>query len=225
MRQRWSDLLFLHWEVEAEQIAKTLPPDLTLDTFEKRAFLGIVPFKMEKIRPCGLPPVPGLSWFLELNLRTYVYDKNGRPGVWFYSLDANQPVAVKLAQQLFHLPYQHAEMSATSTENGLLYNCRRKPDEQTATYCYRGQGVEKNATPGTLEFFLLERYLLFSTDQRGQLKIGQVHHPPYPFQNASCEPFSVLPFTWNDFLEPKEPPSSILYSPGVDVEVFPLHTA
>ena len=94
MRQRWSGLLFLHWPVEISLIQKRLPPGLHVDTFDGQAWLGVVPFFMQRVRPIGLPPVPWLSWFLELNVRTYVHDDAGNPGVWFFSLDCDQPVAV-----------------------------------------------------------------------------------------------------------------------------------
>jgi hypothetical protein len=112
MRQRWSRLLFLHWPMEPDVIQATLPPGLTVDTFDGRAWIGVVPFFMERIRPVFCPPVPGISWFLELNVRTYVHNEQGNSGVWFYSLDCNQPLAVEIARRLFHLPYQHAEMKA-----------------------------------------------------------------------------------------------------------------
>ena len=225
MYQRWADLLFLHWDVPVEQLATTLPPGLHLDTFEGKAYLGIVPFFMEDARPRFLPTVPGLSSFLELNLRTYVYDEQGRPGVWFYSLDANQAIAVEIARKLFHLPYQHAEMSAPKEDGVIAYQSRRKDTDQVAHYRYQGLGESQTATPETLEFFLLERYLLFSSSKDGTLKIGQVHHHPYPFQKARCEAPSLLPFTWNQFPEPTQAPVSSLYSPGVDVQIFPLRDA
>lgn len=225
MYQRWSELLFLHWEWEAEEVARTLPPGLHLDTHEGKAYLGIVPFSMEKVRPRFLPPVPGLSWFLELNLRTYVYDDLGRPGVWFYSLDANKALAVEIARKLFHLPYQHAEMTVTREGDLVNYRSRRKGTTAEASYRYRGEGETLTAEPGSLEFFLLERYLLFSTNKSSNLKVGHVHHRPYPFQKAASESPSLVPFAWNDFPKPEGPPVSALYSPGVEVEIFPLRNA
>lgn len=226
MSQRWSRLLFLHWQVDAELLRPTLPAGLHLDTFQGEAHLGVVPFFMERVRPRFLPTVPGLSWFLELNLRTYVHDEEGRPGVWFYSLDANQAVAVELARNLFHLPYQHARMSAEVAGEKVDYRSTRKSPANSpeAVYNYQPAGPLQRAEPGTREFFLLERYLLFSVDGKERLKVGQVHHEPYPFQEATCPAPSTLPFAWNDFPEPKEEPCSVLYSPGVDVEVFPLRT-
>ena len=112
MRQCWSGLLFLHWPVDPAMIQSRLPDGLFVDTYDNKAWLGVVPFFMDRVRPVMLPPVPGLSWFLELNVRTYVHDAQGRPGVWFFSLDCNQPLAVEIARRFFHLPYEHAAMKA-----------------------------------------------------------------------------------------------------------------
>ena len=105
MKQAWRNLAFLHWRMPVDVVQRTLPPGLTVDTFDGAAYIGLVPFYMRRIRPRFLPPVPGLSWFLEVNVRTYVIDHNGVPGVWFYSLDANQWFAVKIARRFFKLPY------------------------------------------------------------------------------------------------------------------------
>jgi len=114
MFQQWRDLLFLHWEYPAEAIQATLPAGLFVDTFAGKAYLGVVPFFMQKIRPRFLPAVPGISDFMELNLRTYVHDRAGVPGVWFYSLDANQWLAVQVARNFFHLPYEYAKPKSGS---------------------------------------------------------------------------------------------------------------
>ena len=105
MYQKWRDLLFLHWEFDPQVIQETLPAGLHVDTYQGRAYLGLVPFYMKDIRPRFCPCIPGISNFLEMNLRTYVFDSTGRPGVWFYSLDANQWLAVRIARRFFHLPY------------------------------------------------------------------------------------------------------------------------
>ncbi|WP_411844803.1 DUF2071 domain-containing protein [Roseibacillus persicicus] len=225
MFQRWSHLLFLHWEVPSDLLNPHLPEGLHLDTFDGKAYLGIVPFFMQKIRPRFLPCVPGLSWFLELNLRTYVYDEQGRPGVWFFSLDANQALAVTLARTLFHLPYQDARMTATNRDGEVDFSCQRKGMDELARYQYRAKGSSLTAASGTLEYFLLERYYLFSTTAKGELKIGQVHHRPYPFHQAACETVSMAPMGWNQFSVAECAPVSALYSPGVDVEIFGLKVA
>lgn len=222
MRQRWSRLLFLHWPMEPDVIQTTLPQGLTVDTFEGRAWIGVVPFFMERIRPVFCPPVPGISWFLELNVRTYVHDEQGNSGVWFYSLDCNQPLAVEIARRLFHLPYQHAEIKAKMEGDAVRYHCQRKGETVATDYRYGPGGELRTAEPGSFEFFLLERYLLFSTSRDGRIHSGQVHHVPYTFAEAECDAWSAEPIRQAGFALPEGRPESLLYSPGVDVSVYPL---
>ncbi|MGC6464430.1 MAG: YqjF family protein [Akkermansiaceae bacterium] len=217
MFQRWSNLLFAHWEADPALVQNRLPRGLHVDTHEGRTYLGLVPFFMEKVRARFLPTVPWLSNFLELNVRCYVHDNQGRPGVWFFSLDCNQPVAVELARRFFHLPYEHARMRS----NRGIYHCQRKTEKDKASYQWDAKEGGQEAEPGSLEFFLLERYLLFSASPKGTLKSGRVHHPPYRFHQLPVEPVDPTPLKWNDFAV-SGPPISLLASPGVDVEVFPL---
>ena len=169
MYQTWDHLLFLHWKVEPDVLTPLLPPGLHLDTYDHKAWLGVVPFFMKGVRPAYCPPVPGISNFLELNVRTYVYNDQGIPGVWFFSLDASSRLACALARWRFHLPYRDAKMKAGVGE-WVDYSALRYDQSETATYRYRGSGESHTATPGTLEFFLLERYVLFAYDQkRGNL--------------------------------------------------------
>lgn len=125
MRQQWAHLLFLHWQWDPAEIQRTLPPGLTVDVHDGRAWLGVVPFHMNRVRPAGLPAVPWFSDFLELNLRTYVHDEQGRPGVWFYSLDCNRWLAVKIARTGFHLPYEHAGITAGEHAGTIDFRARR----------------------------------------------------------------------------------------------------
>lgn len=223
MRQRWGGLLFLHWQVDPQEIQRRLPAGLHVDTFENKAWLGVVPFFMQRVRPVFLPPLPRLSWFLELNVRTYVHDSSGRPGVWFFSLDCNQPLAVEIARRRFHLPYEHASMHTAFRNSKVEYTCRRKnSDGQAATYEYPLPTHTKPADEGSLEWFLVERYLLFSSDRQGNLHSGQVHHTPYQIQQAPESTGSTLPLRWNNFTEPVIPPASTLIANPVDVEIFPL---
>ncbi len=223
MRQRWSDLLFLHWPVAPDVIQNRLPPGLVVDTFQGDAWLGVVPFSMNRIRPVGLPPLPKLSWFLELNVRTYVHDEAGNPGVWFFSLDCNQPLAVEVARRFFHLPYQHATMQADRSGDRLHYHCRRKlADAQDAEFIYGNPENPRAAEIGTLEWFLVERYRLFSSNPRNELFAGMVHHAPYRISSAFPLAISTEPLRWNGFPEPKTAPPSVLVAESVDVSVFPL---
>ncbi|MFM2199096.1 MAG: hypothetical protein RLZZ505_2528 [Verrucomicrobiota bacterium] len=225
MKQRWAGLGFFHWEADPEMIAARLPAGLHVDTFGGKAYLGIVPFFMERIRPIGLPPLPWLSWFHELNLRTYVHDDAGNPGVWFFSLDCNQPIAVEIARRAFHLPYQHAEMSSETRKNLIHYRSRRKNSPlPAAEFTYKLPQNPRPAAPGSLEWFLVERYLLFSADADGNLRTGRVHHSPYliePMPQGKC---STTPFAWNAFPEPETPPVSLLSASPVAVSVFPLQS-
>ncbi|MBC8149439.1 MAG: DUF2071 domain-containing protein [Verrucomicrobiaceae bacterium] len=149
MFQRWSELLFLHWEIDPDLVKERLPDHLSVDIHEGKTYLGLVPFFMQKVRPRFLPCAPWLSNFLELNVRVYVHDQHGRPGVWFFSLDCNQPIAVELARRLFHLPYQHASMSAEPADGFRNYSCLRKGQEPPASYLYRGDGEVQHASPGS----------------------------------------------------------------------------
>ena len=223
--QRWNELLFLHWTMPAEEIQRTLPQGLFVDTFADQAYLGIVPFRMERIRPAWLPPLPGLSWFLELNLRTYVYDETGRPGVWFYSLDCNQSLAVTLAQRFFHLPYFHAQMQSSKLGSLHHYECRREGATDSSCYDWQcGTANHQPTQPGTLEFFLVERYLLFSTNAQGKLYTGRVHHQPYRVRTAHVLHCSTTPALQAGFALLGEP-VSVLEARRVDIEVFRLEPA
>jgi len=223
LRMRWENLLFLHWAWDAADIQKTLPPGLRVDVFEGQAWLGVVPFFMRRVHPVGLPCVPWLSDFLELNVRTYVYDETGTPGVWFYSLACNQPVAVEIARRFFHLNYVHAAIQAAVRDGGMEYQSRRHAEVAVYDYAMDGPAVE--AVPGTLEFFLLERYVLFSTNRGGRIHSGRVHHAPYQFAPARVKAWSFLPAGEDGFADPGRSPDHMHFSPGVDVAAWPIKSA
>ena len=222
MKQVWSKLLFLHWEVTPEILQQRLPAGLFVDTFEEKAYLGLVPFYMEQIRPVGCPPVPGISWFKEINLRTYVYDERGEPGVWFFTLECNQWLAVKLARLLFNLPYHHAKMSTEKRGDILHYHSRRKGDKTQQDFTYPSSAQHyQTAEAGSFEFFLLERYRLYST-KRGELYEGMVHHTPYQYAPADASTYSTRTFSLCQFKEPQGDPVSSLIGHSVSVDIFPL---
>lgn len=228
MYQRWENLLFLHWRYDVVELQRTLPAGLYVDTHEGNAYLGVVPFFMRNIRPAYLPAVPGISNFLELNLRTYVHDRNGVPGVWFYSLDANQWLAVKIARALFHLPYEHASMKASVSASGAVqFQSERRQQGAKALVCHYDYAA---GTPlplpqeGSLEFFLVERYHLFSSSN-GILRRGTVAHQPYQLHRPSLTAWDSHLFTLDGFTDPKRPPDHAVMSRGVDVSIFPLQRA
>ncbi|QTN33730.1 DUF2071 domain-containing protein [Akkermansiaceae bacterium] len=224
MKQLWAGLGFFHWPVDPTVIRERIPTGLRVDTYDGKAWLGIVPFLMQRVRPAGLPPLPWLSWFHELNLRTYVFDKHGNPGVWFFSLDCNQPLAVEIARRFFHLPYEHARMSSCVESGNIRYcSLRKKSTLPQALFTYPSQpSSPATAAEGSLEWFLVERYRLFSVDRNGQLHSGMVHHAPYlisPMPQATC---ATTPFALNGFPQPETHPTSMLCAQPVEVSVFPL---
>ncbi|MFN9720147.1 MAG: YqjF family protein [Planctomycetota bacterium] len=188
--QEWRTLTFLHWRIPADRLQPLIPSSLTIQEFDGSAWLGVVPFAMAKIRPWWSPPVPGISWFLETNVRTYVVDRNGVSGVWFFSLDANQWLAVNIARTFWHLPYKLATLAmstqaeqpqASNSAQHIVYQGHRL-DSPSADYQISvdvSKDPPQEAAPGTLDHFLVERYFLFAAKQDGSLMTGQVHHKPY----------------------------------------------
>lgn len=223
MYQTWRDLLFVHWAYDPAVIQATLPDRLTVDTWDGKAYVGIVPFFMRRIRPPYVPPIPGVSWFLETNVRTYVIDETGTAGVWFYSLDANQWLAILVARLFFRLPYFRAWMRAKKQKNSVAYRTRRWRAAQETRIDYAGVGEMRPAEPSTFEFWLIERYILFAQTWRG-LRLGKVWHEPYDITtDVSWEAQHLTTLlTLNHLPDPERPPDHVCYSPGVSVNVFPL---
>jgi len=190
MKQEWHDLLFAHWAVPpVEALRPLIPPSLEIDTFDGQAWLGVVPFRMAGVRLRGTPAIPGFSRFPELNVRTYVV-RDGKPGVWFFSLDAANAVAVWGARTLFHLPYFPAEMSCAEDAGWVRYQSQRKDHGgPTASLQarYRPMGEIFHAQPGSIDHFLAERYCLYTADDTGRIIRCEIHHPPWPLQVAEAE--------------------------------------
>jgi hypothetical protein len=221
--QRWRKVLFLHWELPVETIQKSLPPGLDVDTFEGRAFVGVVPFTMQDVAPWWSPSVPGVSNFHELNVRTYVH-RNGRdPAVWFYSLEAASSTAVLVACAFWHLPYYRASMRLVTAGAEVSYSSRRWwPEPQPAELVARYQIGELvgPSLPGTLEHFLCERYLLYAK-RDDALFVGQVHHKPYSVHRARLLELRESMVIAAGLPAPEGDPLAH-YAPGVDVDVFAL---
>jgi len=189
MTQRWNDLLFAHWPLPAAQISHLLPEGLTVDTFDGSAWVGVVPFWMDQIRLRGLPAIPGLSRFPELNLRTYVREPHTNlGGVYFFSLDAGNPLAVAYARMFYRLPYYWAKMQIDHCDNReFCYTSERRfaktPARFRARYRSLGQASDKHG----LEQFLTERYALYAAHPSGALFKGNIHHLPWPLERAEAE--------------------------------------
>ena len=197
MAQMWHDLLFAHWPVDAKALRPLLPERLQIDTFGGQAWLAVVPFRMTGVRLRVTPVLPWLSAFPELNVRTYV-TRGGKPGVWFFSLDAGNSLAVAIARAWFHLPYFRARMSCVETDGWIQYQSERThrgAPTGLLTGRYRPVGEVFSARRGTLEYFLTERYCLYAADRRGRVIRGEIHHPPWLLQEAEAE------FTGNTMAE------------------------
>lgn len=223
--QRWQTLLFLHWRVPISMLRPLIPKALEIDTFDGSAFVGLVPFTMRRVRPFWSPPVPGISNFHETNVRTYVHYHGRDPGVWFFSLDAASRLAVWIARTFWRLPYHFSQMSLQfRSDEKIRYLMERSypaPVPAAADIVCQPKGKASAPTPGSLEHFLAERYILYTESAPNDLRIGRVHHPPYPLQSAEL-------FGWNETLlsaagivRPEQPPLAH-FAAGVDVEVFPL---
>jgi uncharacterized protein len=187
MTQSWHDLLFAHWPLDADALRGKVPANLPLDLFDGRAWIGVIPFHMTNVGPRGVPSLPGLSAFPELNVRTYV-TVNGKPGVYFFSLDAASTLAVVGARMVFHLPYYRAAMAVHTDGRRVTYrSARRSAVNAQFLSLYSPVGVVSPAAPGTLEFFLTERYCLYTTTRSGEPRRLPIHHKPWPLQIADAQ--------------------------------------
>jgi uncharacterized protein YqjF (DUF2071 family) len=186
MKQEWHDLLFAHWAVPVDVLRPLIPQALEIDMFGGQAWLGVVPFRMSDVRLRGVPAIPGLSRFPELNVRTYVA-RDGKPGVWFFSLDAANAVAVWGARRLFHLPYFLAAMSCAEHAGWIRYESHRKDRRGSPASLqarYRAIGDVFHAAAGSIEHFLAERYCLYAEDEKKRIIRCEIHHPRWALQLA-----------------------------------------
>jgi uncharacterized protein YqjF (DUF2071 family) len=185
MAQTWQDLLFAHWQLPASVVRANVPGELPLDEFEGSAWVGVTPFRLTGLRARWMYPLPGLSAFPELNVRTYV-TLGGKPGIYFFSLDAGSALAVTAARRFYRLPYFWSEMSARSQGDEVEYRSRRRGNAGARFAArYRPEGPELRTRPGTLEHFLTERYCLYAIDE-GVVLRAEIHHPPWPLQAAAA---------------------------------------
>jgi uncharacterized protein YqjF (DUF2071 family) len=226
--QRWSDLLFLHWRLPAEMVAAVLPTGLTVDTWQGEAWVGLVPFRMSGVRPWWSCAVPWLSAFPETNLRTYVRHR-GESGVWVFSLEAGNPVAVWIARTRWSLNYYWARMRVERRDRVIDYSSRRHRSSEfvgTEVSAEIPDGSDSPATyhaaPGSLDHFLIERYRLYSLGKQREWFAGNVRHSPYPLQ-----PARVIRCQQNITAAAGLPtvdraPDHVVFSPGVSVEILPL---
>jgi hypothetical protein len=176
LSMRWRDGLFAHWPVDASTVEAHLPSGLDVATYDGEAWLGIVAFVMEDIRPAGSPV--GRT-FPEVNLRTYV-TRDGESGVYFFSLDADDRLSVSLARSTYALPYYRARIDVERDDGGLrLRSERTHPGEPRARLdvSYRADGESFVPEPGSLPAFLAENYRFYTRGRR--LYRGDISHDPW----------------------------------------------
>ncbi|MGH9901138.1 MAG: YqjF family protein [Pyrinomonadaceae bacterium] len=222
MRQNWGKLLFMHWPIPAASLRPLIPARLSIDTFEGRAWVGVVPFTMWGVRPSFTPPAPGLSALHELNVRTYVH-LDGVPGVWFFSLDANSAPAVWGARTFFHLPYFNARISLRQEGQNIFYDSHRThggapPADFSASWTF-GEPLT-GAEPGSLVFFLTERYCLYAA-RRDRLYRCRIFHPPWPLRRAEVSSFRSTMVESHGLPTPPGEPL-LHYAEALKVDVWPL---
>jgi uncharacterized protein YqjF (DUF2071 family) len=188
MTQSWHDLLFAHWPVDKTMLRELVPPGLPLDLYDNRVWVGVVPFHMTNVAPRGLPSLPFVSAFAELNVRTYVV-VDGKPGVYFFSLDAASALAVGAARALFNLPYYAAAMQIGSHDGWIDYRSERLNRQVAADFAgrYQPEGAAFTPERGTLEYFLTERYCLYVMDRRFRVCSLEIHHRPWLLRPARLE--------------------------------------
>ena len=222
MKQTWHNLLFAHWPLPPEALRSLVPTRLTLDTFDGRCWLGIVPFHMSGVRVRALPPLPGLSRFPELNVRTYV-THGGKPGVYFFSLDAANLPAVWAARKFYSLPYFHAAMTSHEENGDVHYFSRRHRTLAALSATYRATGEPRLREKGSIEHWLTERYCLY-TIRRGRVYRCEIQHPPWPLQDAEAVfEVNTMAKAAGIVLPPSNP--LLHFSRRQDVLIWPLRPA
>jgi len=225
MHQNWGKLLFMHWRIHEKFLRPLIPDSLTIDTFDGAAWIGVIPFTMWGIRASFLPPIPGTSAFHELNVRTYV-TLNGISGVWFFSLDAANRLAVWAARKFYNLPYFNAQMSLDQIDKTIHYSSTRQdthgtPPELKTTWTI-GEFLPRSS-PGSLEFFLTERYCLYSK-HHDELFRAPIHHHPWRLQSATLNSFNSTMIESHGLPTPTGAPL-LHYAEELSVDIWPLKKA
>ncbi|MAH08162.1 MAG: hypothetical protein CL961_00645 [Euryarchaeota archaeon] len=233
MHQEWHDLLFLHWRIPDSLIRKHIPDELSIDHYGGSAWIGIIPFQMRKLRPTLLPAFPPISNFIEVNLRTYVYDREQRKGVWFFSLDTRNSLGNWIARTFFHLNYRFAYTDlhrdfgndAPHVSYGLrfLNNSFSKKREESFIWTHDEHCFKPSQNKNSLEYFLTERYRLFSYNYRKkQLITGRLSHLPYELNRPKLMEYSTGLFDSNGIEFNAQAPESVLACHQTHVKVYPF---
>jgi uncharacterized protein YqjF (DUF2071 family) len=222
MRQTWNDLLFAHWPLALEALQPLVPAPLQLDRHHGQGWVAVTPFHMSGIRARFLPPLPGVAAFPELNVRTYV-TYNGKPGVFFFSLDAASRTAVGVARALFRLPYYFARMESREREGWIHYRSTRGDRGVRLRAQYRSCRPVELRQPGSLEHWLTERYCLY-TVAGGRVFRAEIHHAPWPLQDAEAQIFENTVAAAAGLCLPAAP-QFLHFSRKIDVLIWRLRRA
>ncbi|HEV7902526.1 MAG TPA: DUF2071 domain-containing protein [Pyrinomonadaceae bacterium] len=224
MEHHWGKLLFMHWPIDAERLRSLVPPQLTIDTFDGEAWLGVTPFTMWDVRLSFTPPVPYLSDFHELNVRTYVLYR-GVPGVWFFSLNTNSAMTVFGARTFYFLPYFNARIGLQQQGDTIHYDLERTDAARPAGFKASWEiGRElPESEPGTLEFFLTERYCLYSASGESIYR-ARIHHAPWPLRQATLLSHSS-DIVESDYLPKPKGKPLVHYAEALAVDVWPPEKA
>jgi len=218
MEQTWNDLLFAHWPIPPAVMRRLVPSVLELDTFDGQCWVAVTPFHMSGIRARWMPRLPGLSAFPELNVRTYVVHDD-KPGVYFFSLDAGSRIAAWTARMTYHLPYFYARMRAAGHDGWIQYHSLRDSVAELNAR-YRPVAAIQIRAPGSLEHWLTERYCLY-TVLRNSLYRAEIHHGPWPLQDAGAE-FSKNTMAGAAGIQLPEIQPLLHFAKRLDVLIWPL---
>jgi len=229
MYQNWHHLLFLHWEIPPSELQALVPSRLTIDTFEGKAYVGLVPFTLTGVRRVFTPELPWISSFHEVNVRTYVHHEGRDPGVWFFSLDASSAIIATAARAAYKLAYYSADIDFSVGAGALpeiafdsQRTDRRGPQPANVHVRYKPvEGPVAPAAPGTLEHFLVERYILYAQDNDHQLYRARVHHQPYPVQRVDVTSLEET-LVWAAGVRRPDTVALRHYAREVNVKVYPL---
>jgi uncharacterized protein YqjF (DUF2071 family) len=220
MGQSWVDLLFAHWRLPEAALRAVVPDAVPIDSYDGSAWIGITPFEIIGAHPRALPPLPWLSRFPELNVRTYT-TIGRRPGIWFFSLDAARAAAALAARLAYRLPYRHARMAITRSEHRIQYRSQAVGARAVLRASYEPAGPVSHPADGTLEHFLTERYCLYTVDGRGRVRRADIHHAPWPLQPARAE-FAENTMTEALGLRLPDGEPLLHYAARQDVLIWPL---
>ncbi len=216
--QRWEQLLFLHWPVPMATARSLVPAAIDIDTYEGQAYVSVLSLRMARVHLRDLFPMPDLGDFPELNVRTYVVH-DGKPGVWFVSIDAPSHLNTWIGRHVFHLAYDTAHMRMTDDGGHVDFTSDRERGTARFAATYELHGPAAPAAAGSLEEFLAERYCMYTLDHERQLRRADIEHQPWMLQPVTVDVHenSVLQ---GDGMPDLGPPAHAMYAGALENVVW-----